>query len=245
VFRAYTYQVRGRRHEREGLPVQDRTAYLARAGTQVVCLADGAGSARNSGPGAQRVVEAGCARLVELGESVFSLSDPDLQESVLSHLSRRPDELSRRLDCEVRELASTFLAVVVRDERFVALHIGDGVVGARRGEQLVVLSGPDNGEYANETVFVTSPRAANSMRVVRGDAHDVNGFLLMSDGTAESLHDQRTDSLARACSKLLEIVAHGPRSGRNPEYKKQLRRLMDHVIRERTDDDCAVAILAR
>lgn len=164
---------------------------------------------------------------------------------LLATLINRLEETAGRLECELRDLASTFLAAVVTKEKYLVAHVGDGVVGAEDGGRLVVLSGPDNGEFANETVFVTSPRAADSMRVVRGDMSSVGGFILMSDGTAESLHNQRTDSLAKACSTLVQIVADGHGSGKNPEFKKQLRRIMNTVIRERTDDDCSVAILAR
>lgn len=245
MFRAYNYQVRGKGHEREASAGQDRTAYLSRFGAQAVCLADGAGSAKMSEFGAQRVVEAGCSLLIETSPHLFKMSDEDLRAMVMATLLARLAESARRLNCELRDLASTFLAVVVAGGQFLAVHIGDGVVGAEEDGRLVVLSSPDNGEFANETVFVTSTRAEQSMRVVRGSTSGLTGFILMSDGTADSLYNQRTGALTTACSKLLRIVSDGPGSGKNPEFKRQLRRIMDTTIRDRTDDDCSVAMLAR
>lgn len=245
MLRVFNYQVRGRQHERAGTVGQDRTAYRARSGTQAVCLADGAGSAKMAEFGAQRVVDAGSTWLVENAQVLLELSDDEVRAALLFTLITRLEETASRMECELRDLASTFLAAVATKDKYMVVHVGDGVVGAEDDGRLVVLSSPDNGEFANETVFVTSPRAADSMRVVRGDMSSVRGFILMSDGTAESLHNQRTDSLAKACSKLMQIVADGHGSGKNPEFKKQLRRIMDTVIRDRTDDDCSVAILAR
>lgn len=245
MFRSYNYQVRGKRHELSGIVGQDRTAYLSRSGIQVLCLADGAGSAKQAEFGAQRVVDAGCALFVDAGRDLFTMDDNEVRSMVMDTLLSRLEETSHRLECTIKDLASTFLAVVVTDEDFMAVHIGDGVVGAEDEGRLVVLSAPDNGEFANETVFVTSRRAEASMRVVRGKTQGVTGFILMSDGTADSLHNQRGNALASACSKLMRIVADGPGSGKNPEFKRQLRRIMDTQIRTRTDDDCAIGILAR
>ena len=218
---------------------------MSRNGIRAVCLADGAGSAARAEFGAQQAVNSGCALMTEAARELFEMSDAKVRSVVLTSLLTRLQECAQRLNCELGDLAATFLAVAVFDESYLVVQVGDGVIGAEEGGRLVVLSGPDNGEFANETVFLTSSRAEPSMRVVRGSTASVAGFILMSDGAAESLHDQRANLLARACSKLMRIVAEGRGSGKSTDHEKQLRRIMGTVIRERTDDDCAIAILAR
>src|SRR5690606_42119695 len=73
--------------------------------------------------------------------------------------TRRSSDL--RLGCTFAELASTFLAVAVSAERFLVVHIGDGVIGYVKNGELRVISAPDNAEFANQTTFVTSPDAAS------------------------------------------------------------------------------------
>ena len=151
-----------------------------------------------------------------------------------------------RLDCELKDLASTFLCVALTEESFFAAHIGDGVIGAERDGELEVVTAPDNGEFANVTTFVTSRDAASSMQVVHGDLGGYTGFVLMSDGTADSLFNFERRALARACRTLFRILSDAPTYAvANPSYKKELKRIMDLQIREATDDDCSVGLLAR
>jgi len=247
VFNEFHYQVRGRAHERDGTPGQDRTTYLSRAGIQAMCLADGAGSASKSTRGAQAAADEGCVALTELFDSLVTSNDADQsRREILNRLHARLAEVARRLDCSLSDLASTFLAVAVSEDAFVAVHIGDGVIGYLKHGELRVVSAPDNDEFANQTTFLTSESAADSMRLFRGSLDGVSGFLLMSDGTSASLYDYRTRELAPACVKLIDAVcAARTRQIKNPEHKKVLRHLIDTRVRQATRDDCSIGILGR
>jgi len=146
----------------------------------------------------------------------------------------------------VADLASTFLTVAVSAERFVVVHIGDGVIGYVKNGELRVVSAPDNAEFANQTTFVTSPDAVSSTRLFRGSTDGVSGFILMSDGTSASLFDHRSKTSASACAKLVEAVAAAPtRHTKSPEHKKRLRRWSTPGFAKATKDDCSIGILAR
>jgi serine/threonine protein phosphatase PrpC len=247
VFKEFHYQARGHGHLREGTPVQDRTKYLSRGGVQVLCLADGAGSASHSQFGAQAVVDEGCAVLVDqFSEYAASKDGVQVKVDLLGRLLAKMAAVAERHDVSPDDLASTFLCVAVSGDRFLGAHVGDGVVGYQKEGDLKVISGPDNAEFANQTTFVTSARALESMRLFRGSLDGVSGFILMSDGTGDSLYDPRTGDLAGACSKLIDAVGAAPgRQSKNSEYKKRLRRLMNITIRNATKDDCSIGILGR
>lgn len=247
MFNEFHYQVRGRGHEAEGSLGQDRTDYLQRNGIQVLTLADGAGSATHSASGAQAVTYAGCAFLADRFHD-FATGDDAAQarEEIVNLLQTRLGETADRLGCAVTDLASTFLAVALSEDRFVIAHIGDGVIGYVKHGELKVASTPDNSEFANETTFVTSGSAAASLRLFRGSLEGVSGFILMSDGSSASLFDQRTKSLAPACAKLISMVADAPtRQTTNPAHKKALKRVINTQIRAATKDDCSIGILGR
>ncbi|MEQ6902031.1 PP2C family serine/threonine-protein phosphatase [Nocardioides sp. YIM 152588] len=247
MFKEYHLHVRGRGHLREGTPGQDRTKFLSRGGVQVLCLADGAGSAAHSDVGAQAVVDEGCAALVERF-SEFDASDDGalVKVELLERLVAKVAGLADRKGFELRDLASTFLCVAVAGDRFLGAHVGDGVVGYLKNGEMKVISAPDNGEFANQTTFVTSGRAADSMRLFRGSLDGVAGFILMSDGTSESLFDSRTGELAGACSKLITAVGTAPaQQSKRSVYKKRLNRVMEVNIRNATKDDCSIGILGR
>lgn len=247
MFKEFHHQARGHAHLRDGTPVQDRTKYLSRGGVQVLCLADGAGSASHSELGAQAVVDEGCALLVERFADFAARNDgAEVKVELLSRLVARVNGVAGRLGVDDRELAATFLCIAVCDNRFLGAHIGDGVIGYMKNGALKVVSAPDNDEFANQTTFVTSSRAAESMRLFRGSLDGVAGFILMSDGTSDSLFNASTGQLANACSKMISAVGTAPaRQAKNSEYKKRLRRLVDVTLRNATKDDCSIGILGR
>jgi hypothetical protein len=245
-WREFAYQVRGKSHILDGKPGQDRFRFESRNGVKVLCLADGAGSARFSEHGAETVVAAGCG-FVTAALKPGHLAEQSLDgHELLAHLIDRLNATASRMNCELKDLASTFLCVALTEQSFIAVHIGDGVIGAERGGELEVVTFPDNGEYANVTTFVTSRDAASSMQVVHGDLGEYTGFVLMSDGTADSLFNFERGTVASACRTLFRIVSEAPtRSVANPAFRKDLQRIMDLQIREATDDDCSIGILAR
>ena len=247
MFKEFHYQVRGHGHLRDGTPVQDRTKYVSRGGVQVICLADGAGSASHSELGAQALVNEACAVLVDrFAEFAASEDGARVKVELLEQLLSKLELSANRHGVAVGDLASTFLCVAVSGERFLGAHVGDGVVGYVKNGQLRVISAPDNSEFANQTTFVTSGRALESMRLFRGSLDGVAGFILMSDGTGESLFDARSGELAGACAKLIAAVGSAPaRLGKTSKYTKRLRRLMDVKIRDATRDDCSIGILGR
>ncbi|MFB8229904.1 PP2C family serine/threonine-protein phosphatase [Cellulosimicrobium sp. NPDC055967] len=239
--------MRGRGHAEDGTVCQDRTQYVSRGGVQAICLSDGAGTAPRSEYGAQAITDAGTRFLVDNFEELLANDDGRaVKEAVCQHLLGVLARTADRLGCQVADLAATFLAVAVSGDRFIAVHTGDGVIGYVKDGALRLMSSPDNSEFANQTTFVTTRGAVTSTRLFRGETDGISGFIVMSDGTGASLYDSRSATLARACSTLISVVGRAPTAQvRNPTFKKQLRRVVDTTIRNRTKDDCSLAILAR
>ena len=87
-----------------------------------------------------------------------------------------------------KDLAATMLVVAENNDRFIIAHIGDDVIGYLDGDVLKTASAPSNGEHANETYFVTSRDAINTMKLFKGSIKNIAGFVIMSDGTEQSLY---------------------------------------------------------
>lgn len=247
MFNAFHHYIRGRGHELDGTPCQDRTQYLSCNGVQAICLADGAGSASQAELGAQAVVEEGCALLVERFSELLASTDADRTRiELLDRLLSKLDQLAGQHRLAPEDLASTFLGVAVAGDHFLGAHIGDGVIGYLKEGELRVVSGPDNSEFVNQTTFLTSQNAARSMRLFRGSLDGVGGFILMSDGAGESLFDARSRQFAPACSKIIATVgAAVPRRNGSFKFRTQLQRLIDLKVRSATKDDCSIAVLGR
>ena len=234
--------VQGRGHKKSDVPCQDVVHYDAVSGVHVIALSDGAGSARLSLYGADAAVCSVGSLLAEefrafIGNSNGVAVKQHILNTVLAALRAKADELG----CEMHDLAATLLAVAADDENFLAVHIGDGVIGCYGLDGLKTLSAPDNGEFANATTFVTSRDALQRMRIYKGSAARLSGFVLMSDGTEQSLYHKRNRVLAPAVIRLMHrtsLIAHDV-------LLPQLAAALENVIAMQTQDDCSIALMAR
>jgi len=215
---------------------------LARNGVNVIALADGAGSAKLSHYGAEQVVNCLAGYLADNFLGLVENEDAlQVTRQILETARNGLEGLAAELECRTGDLASTFLAVAVLEDRFLIVHVGDGVIGYLKGGELKVASGPDNGEFANVTTFVTSGEALASMRLIKGEAKDLAGFVLMSDGTQASLYDKVMNSLVRRMTTLM----HWTCLLSADIMKERLLAAFDSVIIKQTQDDCSLALLAR
>lgn len=242
MWNAVRCAVQGHGHIKAGVPCQDKTFAAAGNGVEVIALADGAGSARLSHYGAETVTRFICSELIERFDFYYSNDDgiavkKQLMEGVLGSLMRT----ANKLQCDLKDLASTLLFVAVKGEQLMMAHIGDGVIGYLKGDELKVASQPENGEFANTTVFTTSKDALVTMRLIKGLLGNINGFVLMSDGTEVSLYSKRERKLA----DVLKKVMHMSDGFSAEEVQEQLQESFEKVIVNTTTDDCSIALLVR
>ncbi len=235
---------RGQSHKQNGSPCQDCTWWEESDGVTAAALADGAGFAAHAEAGAKTAVRTVCAHIT--GNFDRIIANPDggtVGREILEVLTDALDEKARELGTDRSQLACTLLAVGIRNDRAFLIHIGDGVIGytnALNG-RTGVLSAPDNGEYKNTTTFVTSPDASEKMRLYRCSTEKIGSFLLMSDGSADSLYGKRRNTLDSVLDPLSLLC-----SMQTPEASSVF---LDSYLREqlipRTDDDCSLLIAAQ
>lgn len=125
--------------------------------------------------------------------------------------------------------------------RYVAGHIGDGVIVYGNDHQVDVLSEHERGEFANTTFFVTSKDADSSFRVYSGHLRAPSGFIIMSDGAAESLYIRKSKTPnATYCRQILQW---GNRYSQKKIHEAILMNLEQGVFKLVTNDDCSLAML--
>jgi len=237
-------QVIGTSHMSRGQVCQDRamcwTAENGNTGTITLC--DGAGSSAKSEFGAENL----CDWFPHWANSLpefWNTGDDELRRMVVAAIQAKLADVANKLGVEFRELASTFLAAVARisdDEiHYRLIHLGDGVAACVSADGSVTISEPDNGEFANETVFTTSAAAIEQLRIKTGVAPRGSGFVLMSDGSSASLFFKPKRALAPAIAEML-----GWLNENDPDVVSDaLEANTTNLLRLKTDDDCSIALL--
>lgn len=181
----------GKSHIDGGIPCQDAFAQRVVGDTLVAIVCDGAGSQPLSHVGAATVsagvVDALAQRLLQ-GEALCALDASAFSLLVGDLVAQARASIEQRAAAEGHELgnyACTLVGVIADGERGFFFHIGDGqaVLDGHDALQPPLMSLPENGEYANETYFVTGDAWREHLRITPLDRVQ-RAIVLMSDGAA-------------------------------------------------------------
>ena len=235
---------RGRGHFKKGVPCQDKVAELvthhSSGGFYGISLADGAGSCKFSDKGAEFISE----KILELLQRNFSKTydSNNLSNVLVLSIEKELKSFSEEKKINIKELSSTLLFIVVKNNKFIIGHIGDGVIGGLMNDGSIrVLSEPENGEFHNSTYFTTSENNKNRLRIKKGTIKEIIGFILMSDGTSESLYDSNKKELSKANIDMINWLALGSEN----KVTEALSKNLSNLIIQKTLDDCSIAIMRK
>jgi uncharacterized protein YegL len=245
-WRFATASATGVSHSRIGTPCQDRVGCFSADGVLVAVAADGAGSAKYSDEGAERLVT------TILGTVLPTIEDTDdtlvaKLHAAIEHARDVIKNLAAERGIPIREFASTVLAVVATDTAAACAHIGDGIIAVSEGAgEWSWVFWPERGEYANVTRFITDTDALEHMHIA-GIGRTVTDFALMTDGLEplaiiyanECVHDPFFNHLFSPLHELIE-------SGRQDALSASLTEfLASPRVTSRVDDDLSIVIATR
>ncbi|MGO1068529.1 PP2C family serine/threonine-protein phosphatase [Lysobacter sp. CA199] len=193
-WRIYAASATGTSHLDKGIPCQDACAFHAHGEALVAVVCDGAGSASRSDVGSRLVADTVARRLGERFEREPDWLDGDRDAFFV--VAAQAVEAAREALIEtaaadsapLSSYAATLVGYAGDARAGWFFHIGDGIGVAEpacedAGETAAapVVSLPANGEYANETYFVTGDAWREQLRVLPVPA-PVARLALMSDG---------------------------------------------------------------
>jgi len=179
----------GKNHIDTGIPCQDDFSYHLVGDVFVGVVCDGAGSASHSEIGAKAcsrsVVDTITAKL-EKGEtdSVLGVCERDFMVFAVEAARAKLQSVADESGCDFKDLSCTLVGCVASPKGGCLFHIGDGFAVADFDEGESVVSLPENGEYANETYFVTAAEWQSKLRVTPLPTAQAGCVALMSDGAA-------------------------------------------------------------
>ena len=248
----------GRDHLKKNGVCQDRVFHLAKNGVYVASLCDGAGSKTNSHLGAE-IVSKEIANYVSehfidmemaletkgLSPMLAAKKQEALRKEIVDFLLKKLSNYALQNDgVEIEDLSCTMMFVAIHENRYIAGHIGDGVIGMLKNDygtqKLLVLSNPENGSSPNITFFVNDKNSDKHLRLYFGDSNSIAGFILMSDGPEEALFNRR-DGLSDNCSILFQAFERTS----DDEYGQFLNDILEKKISDVSYDDLSLNIIYR
>lgn len=216
-------------------------------GLAIVC--DGAGSKPNSDIGAFTVVKSVERFFLEKYEwkSFEEINLEEIKIQLLHYIMQEILSIASS-DDNISDYACTLLFVLYIDKskRYVYGHVGDGgIIGLEDG-LLKIISEPKNGEYKNQTFFITDRDSGDNFYLGTGKNRSKNmGFLLCTDGIGDSLFKySRTEQIISPvcktfCQWLMEAETVEELSVVGKAYKENLQK----YFASRSKDDLTIAVM--
>ena len=241
MWKTLNYEVIGKSHIKAKKVCQDKTFTYNQNGAIVSALADGAGSYEYSDIGAIIACKSICKFIGDNFDELISISNAnEVITKIVNHVVADIEAKADEMQCDKDKLSSTLLCVAIKNDDVIVFHVGDGLIAGLKNGELKTLTMPDNGEFANATYFITSPRAFEKARLLKGKTLGFEGFALMSDGSSASLYNKKLQKPAHAIAKLIIGLQYTFSNA----YLETVKYLMDYEIHERTTDDCSIALIA-
>jgi hypothetical protein len=246
--------VRGRGHEQTGTPCQDSSEVAVSPNGQWVALAasDGAGTARRSEVGAGLVAREFAQCLIRLSEECDRrapgawVSDRVIQDIVAVRSRLREQAGSD----DISDFHCTLTAALIGPTGGITVHLGDGAIFGGAADSQVgdvidiahdfFVSSPHNGEYANETVFLTERDWVKHLRIQPVAA--VDWVVLGTDGGMALAMVGESRPKSGFVVPVIRTLMQQPDF---PSRSEALRRILDdrHADRLTNDDKTLIAAI--
>lgn len=108
----------------------------------------------------------------------------------------------RSWSCRHNRAPMTLLFTATDKKRVIVGQLGDGGIGLITDKARLAFQIP-KGEFANQTYFTTSPSAAEHLQLALLPITDLQGIILFSDGTAQSLIENKSNTFASAAATMV------------------------------------------
>lgn len=184
----------GESHVRRGRDNDDAIAFEQKGGWTAIVVCDGAGSSSRSREGSDLVTQAFIFTLLKISDELDKFGPgPWLNDAIIRGiLDVRSELASIAGSYDLNDFHCTLVAALVSTNGGFTVHIGDGAILVGRttadGQQEIdVHSHPENGEYANETFFITESTWLRNLRIKPLGTCDF--IVLTTDGAASVLID--------------------------------------------------------
>jgi hypothetical protein len=151
-------------------------------GSLVLAVVDGAGSAICGAEGAELATTFALEFLSERELPTTEASWQAVMQGTVQYVHEKLEAHAAAQEKNIKDFACTLLVAVLTPTHIAALQIGDGAIVEMSGEAITRLTRATHGEYASETVFITSQDYLEYCSCVILPSENLTGLALLTDG---------------------------------------------------------------
>ena len=196
--------LQGQRHHEQNRRCEDYAASFQSGDVVSVAVADGAGTLSDSADGAMIAARTASVYIAENFEKIYNSENQEKEKYfIIEAIKYEIERLYQREDFE--SFGSTLLCVTTKDNRYIAVHLGDGVIGTTNFDKSKksVFSAPMNGLTKNQTYLTGMKNAYKYLRLYTGHTDDISEFIMFTDGISDVFMNEDNYSMQFDTGKLI------------------------------------------
>ena len=178
---------------------RDRIGAREENGVSVFFLSEPPLTSEDPGVRSELSAEVSAALMVEHFDGLYAADNENIRRALLNNVM----DAFQRKGVSFPGFGSALLFVAVKDTRYLAGHLGGGLIG-RANPGCTVLSQPQVGIFGSEAELSPEDLVMETMRIYKGVLEEPFGFLLLSDGACSSLYEDSSGTLSPACDTFVE-----------------------------------------
>lgn len=186
VLPVITKIVPGTEHYEEGTECQDYIeADEVNPDVTVMVGCDGARYAEKAAEGAKGMADAWVKYLEENEDVLWKTDSEQSKMQLAKHTRKTLEQLASVENCQIEELGSTIMAVIVnaKKDRWMAFHLGDGAIMSKdTGEDTYSFLTVPMNVMGSMTYLTTSRNVEKRLVVKKGSLDNIQSFAIVTDG---------------------------------------------------------------
>lgn len=212
IWRVVGAAATGSDHLGESGSCQDSIEVRVAGPRLALAITDGAGTAKEAALGSRVAAGEAVAAWLEMTAEGASSLAADFADRFLDRV--RSALAAQLQEGSLDDLATTLSTLLLTEDSCTYLQVCDGwILGRRTSGEMLVLAAPVRGEYANETVFVTSADCREEAVFGQREIADLEAVFLLTDGLeAAAVTQALRQPFAPFFANLADEVASSPLS---------------------------------
>lgn len=213
-------------------------------GSLLLIVADGAGSASCGAEGAELATTVALEFLSEVDLPTTEDAWQMLLLETAQYVHNTLEAHATTREKNIKDFACTLLLGVLTPSWVAAVQVGDGAIVGMNDETITRLTRAAHGEYASETVFVTSQDYLEHCSFTVVSSETITGLVLLTDGLEPvAMNLQADEPFAPFFNPLFRFVRN--EKGAYEKSQALSEFLESERINKRTHDDKTLVLVVR
>ena len=224
--------------------VKDESEFL------IAVACDGAGSAQYAQAGAATACTSFISHIRASLDDASNLSflTADYVKDWIASFQREIKIIAEQNDASARDYACTFVAAIIGKEQGVFSQVGDGgvvILDAHTNDSYQIVFWPQQGQYANQTNFLTDSNAAANL-MFKSINQNIQEIAVFTDGMQSLVLNEEQQTAHSPFFRPIFAALREITVGRAEALQNgMIDYLMSPRVTERTDDDKTLIFATR